>query len=512
MDSLQQSRRKYQEKNAWLSNVEQQQNETDTEFGYRHMNTRMLELERRYVGEFDWKDRQKEHLDRKRQIEAQWHENTGDAAQQLEARAKEGFNKKEPEYYENYDLKDLEVLIKNSDRGGNSDEYNNVATDLEIYNTCAKDGNPGDLVELRQNLLDSCKRYLETRKNPFTTKGKVRKAIITQIAQKISEKMQEEGETLDFSKEGLIQACTQKFNEFNAEQPVSIEKLRLALKSHMDLLQAVSKGLITVTKEEMQTVDANFATLMQVIKEQPVDGDQSNSMSTRFFNVLGWAANTPEIVSDSEITMRAFESPVPAVMYHCINTVGANTDAMTETRQLYGQEGQRQFYSNGMYGKGTYMGALKVHMDEDNLGEPVHEGKTEDDVQQHLWSSYGNKPGAVQVKMCLNGNAKVIGSADVTKMARDYIQQFFPNLYSQISESRFAGNQGNTSARFGSQELSMFAALLGYNTIKGAMGTMDGSIDYFVTFDRGALCISNLYSINHDGFGNGEPDIQGIND
>ena len=36
----------------------------------------------------------------------------------------------------------------------------------------------------------------------------------------------------------------------------------------------------------------------------------------------------------------------------------------------------------------------------------------------------------------------------------------------------------------------MYAAFFGYNTINAGQGTSDGTVDYYVTFDRKALTIS----------------------
>ena len=47
-------------------------------------------------------------------------------------------SRRQKEHYSGFSLQELEIVIKNNKYGSNSDLYNDVATDLELFNTLVK--------------------------------------------------------------------------------------------------------------------------------------------------------------------------------------------------------------------------------------------------------------------------------------------------------------------------------------------------------------------------------------
>jgi hypothetical protein len=142
-------------------------------------------------------------------------------------------------------------------------------------------------------------------------------------------------------------------------------------------------------------------------------------------------------------------------------------------KQLLGKgKNSRQFYSDGMFGRGTY---LAVASDK--------KGASEEKTSEHCWK-YGPNIGAVQLRITLNGNARIVRHRDLDKELSAKLFEKFPKLTRVI-------NQGGTQfrKRDGNENLTMFAAFLGYNTIDCGPGNNEGTIDYFVTCDRKAITV-----------------------
>lgn len=111
-----------------------QKSVSKTDLAYRFMNTRFLDLEKSQSTEKEWSDKLREYRQTKKRIEKQWHQNTLTDTAKLSFFGDAEHSNKEKEYYSTFTLEQMEVLIKNHERGGNSDEYNDVVTDLELYN------------------------------------------------------------------------------------------------------------------------------------------------------------------------------------------------------------------------------------------------------------------------------------------------------------------------------------------------------------------------------------------
>ena len=169
--------------NVYELNVNKAQEEA-TELSYRNMDLWFLDMEQTVYDPGEWATRKSAHLQRKKQIESAWHSKTAKRKKELDKAGKKEFSDKEKGYYDTFTLKDMEIFLKNSDMGGNSDEFNSVATDLELYNVVKENGEANEAATLLARIKESCDRYISTRK-PLTSKGKRRKAMIQQVAVQI---------------------------------------------------------------------------------------------------------------------------------------------------------------------------------------------------------------------------------------------------------------------------------------------------------------------------------------
>ena len=444
--------------------VQAQDTMSQTELGYRHMNTRFFAFEQGQMDKSQWADKKKEHEQQKKQIEARWHQNTAAETQNLAGFADKTHSNKEPEYYANYTLEQLEILIKNNDRGGNSEEYNDVATDLELYNAVVKkkdEMDPQEQEALLLNLVKSSDKYI-TKKTPHFSSGKIRKALITQINRKA------------------------KAEHERVDAMITREKL----KEGYEKVTGVLQGQLEMDDKTRSALDEQMAGLVQKVATHEVDKDQSPCLTTRFFNALGWTSKKPVLTDDKGLAEAKEKSPIKHYMYTSINTltdrggkpIGA-PDALPMAKQLMGKS--RHYLSDGLFGKGTY---LAYATEKPESTEAVASGAS--------WT-YGRKKGAVQLAMCLNEHAKTITEQEIRDRAKE-IQTKFPKLYQMIidSEKHFK-SYGSGSSQL-EEGMSIFAALLGKNAIVGIPATLhEGRCEYAVAIDRSALTMSTVVSIRN---------------
>ena len=436
-----------------------QDSETESMLGYRHLNSRFMDLEQKELGKSEWETKRKEHKQKKKEIESFWHKKLDtDAASMLDA-VESKHSSKEPEYYQSFDLDQLEVLLKSNDRGGNSDEYNSVATDLELFNLVKKKSEVSwdEKERLILNLQKSANYYIE-KKNPHFSSGKIRKAMITQIAKKTVEELK------------II----------NREQ----------LKADYSKVTQIMNGELVLSDTEREAFDRKMQRLVNRIQNDPVDANQSRCLTTRFFNVIGWTSREPELTDEAGMTEAVSKSAIKHPIFHCINTLKDPTgkltapDAVPQGEQLLGKS--RHYLSDGIFGKGTYLAY--------NSGK---EGVTDEMASSEAWG-YGSDVGSVQVTMCLNEHAKIIDETDLRAKIAE-LKDKFPKLYSAITmlEQNFK-RFGMTSEE---QGFSIFAALLGYNVINthAGVGKKEGEkefdIRYAVAIDRSALTMLSTVGI-----------------
>ncbi len=455
-----------------ISSQRQMEQEDGTELGYRYVNTRFLNMEKDATEATQWAKKAEAHMARKNNLEAAWHANTTEKVADLEKKATSR-NKKDKAYYQAFSLKELEIFLKNSDRGGNSETYNNVVTDLELYNRLSEQVNPNESYTLLTRLADSCRIYMREHNKIFmwTSKGKIRKAMISQLTDKVNVLLNER-------RTELVTGTENSYANFSKDK--SAENVNSAVKAHFNRICQHLQGNLTMNEDEVKQVDVHMAEVYEKLKDQKVDENQSDTVPTKFFNAIGWAANKP-LLTDM-IMDETERSPLKRNAYHAIQPLSENTDATGPARQLAGTaKGDcRQFYSDGMYGRGTY---LAVRSDK--------EGASDDQTIKHDWS-YGDKKGGVMVTMCLNENSRIIGYFDLEKLINGTFSKQFPKLYEKIKTV----HTGEKRKRTGSEFLTILAAFFGYNTIKGHSGSADGLTDYYVTTDRRAMTIFTIAQEN----------------
>ena len=443
----------------------EQGNEEENKLAYGELNTRFLDMERQYMKEDEFQKKKDSYKETKKNIEEMWHKNTSVKVKDLEKSVKKG-NKKEKEYYSVFSLEQLELFIKNSDRGGNSTEYNNVATDLELYNRVARLGDVNESLTLLNRLKESCNTYLtDRRKKHRSTKGKIRRAIIEQISDKVNAILDENFTRIKTSAKKGAEAFSQEKTE---------ETVNTACKTHYDMIYHHLNGNLKLDDKEISNLDTDMEAILKSVKSQKVDDNQSNTMASKFFNAIGWAEHKPKIVNDIDEEVLK-KSPLKKTMYHTIDTLPNQTDAVEQAKQLAGLlEGKnRHYYSDGVSGRGTY---LAVRSDKNTVSDM----RTSD----HCWT-YGENIGSVQLTLTLNENARVISHSELKDLIDKKLKEKFPKVYKFISKSITPFR-----TRPGEEYFTMFAALFGYNTVQCTGGALNGGIDYFVTCDRKALSIS----------------------
>ncbi len=217
--------------------------ENNTDLGYRTLNTRFLKMEEKILNKSDLQIKKEAHEQLKKDLEAAWQTNTAQKVAELETQAGHHISNKKKAYYERFSLQEMEAFIKNSERGGNSNEYNDVATDLELYNrvmTSSTDSNEG--LTLLFRIQESCKEYLRTRKHPLSGTGRIRKAIIGAISDKVKAKLDQAQDDIKTSVQNTYTAFSKDRNDDpNGEiDETRQEHIEAAIKAHFDLIYHLS--------------------------------------------------------------------------------------------------------------------------------------------------------------------------------------------------------------------------------------------------------------------------------
>lgn len=460
-----------------VSNRNLQKN--DTVLGYRDMHTRFLnaEIEQLSKENADIEKVKDAHKQRKLAIESAWHKNTTESVKDLKKRAPKKGSEKEAKYYASYSMKDLEVFLKNNDRGGNSDEYNAVATDLELYNRVMDSSDAVEGMGLLKHLKESCDNYLSTRKSPISSKGKIRKAIITSLSEKVNVELERQRDEYQNMQKNSLAAMKEEANP---------ENVKAAFKSSYNMIYQTLNGNIELTDEERMKLDSDTEDILKELKKQEVDQNQSKALCTKFFNALGWSKNDPRIVKDEEFEGKEMKnSPHKKLCYHSIgpldkydaegNVIGKEKDAIPQAKQLAGfaKEGTGVYYGIGRIGKGVYTAARNNDPD------------AKDAEAKHNSWTYGKEKGSVMFTMLLNEHARITTETDMMSISNT-IRKKFPKIHNFISR--------NEHGRF-LDYLTMFAAYMGYNTIIGE-GTHH--VEYITTSDRKALTMQDNIEVRTD--------------
>lgn len=452
--------------------------ESQTEFGYRDMNRRYLMAHKEQLKlskKGNISSKMAEHEARKKDLEAAWIKNTATRAEDIK-KGGVGNDAKDVRFYANFDLKQMEVLLKNNDRGGNSDEYNSVVTDLELLNTLDTMVDEKEKITLLERIDESCSYYLR-KKNPTFTSGKIRKAMIAHISTKVSAELalmrDERDQKSKEAKERLLGSAGEAYENYQSNKS-DYDALRNALESYRNLMNGYLNEEFELTDKEKKSIDDHMAEILDKVGQQEVSPEQSDNLVTKYFNVLGWTDNKPKLVDNKELEDGGEElknSPLKKRMYHTIKPIPGQEDASSLAKQLAGENknGSRHFLSSGDIGKGTYFATS-----DETTGCDDAKASTES------WL-YGLKKGSVQVTVVLNGNAKIIGARQVNDAFKK-LQREFPELAEKIRRGREIKDYG------GNGFLTMVASMMGYNTIKGGEGRLGSR--YWVVCDRKAMTIS----------------------
>ncbi len=460
----------------------------DYSLGYRFLNQRVLNMEKTIVGEKGVEQTLKAELAvkaqnysaKKKSIEDYWHKNTATRMAALNKKAPQNASSKTREYYKGFSLQEMEDFIKNSDRGGNSLEYNSVATDLELFNriTQMKPQDANEEFTQLKRLQESCDHYLKTRrKSPWGPSGKRRRAMIEHISEKVDLEIYSRTKS-------VLDAASESYQSY--EKAETVENAQKACKAHYDLMYHFIKGNITSDDEKTEeqkknkdvkgmtysTLDNRMAAILKTLYEKNggYDDNQSPVLCTKFFNAIGWADHKPKVEEGEWKWLK--KSPLKnRLAYHCISPVNEETEGVKMAKQLMGDG--KQYYSDGMIGRGTYLG---VTTDDKT--------KTCDYTKKHIWENYGKKNGSVQLSMCFNENMRKIKSSDLKKKIAEKMEGKFGKTVDYINRT-----VSSQRARTGEENLSILAAILGYNTIEGSNLVFEKQYNYFVTFDRKALTV-----------------------
>ncbi len=436
------------------------------DLAYRDLNTRFSDWEKMEYKDAELSARLKQHQENKLKIEEAWHQDTAEKAEELTKRENKA-KKTEAAFYSGFTLAEMETLVKNSNRGGNSFEYNNVATDLELYNRIRGNGEEGEELTLLKNLKESSAFYLKTKsKSPWTTKGKVRRAMIQRIYDEASKTLEDQLKSIREAREESLKKMRREVVDQNVNE---------AFKAHFDMMQQVISGNMELSEEELKKLDTDMEEVLNKLKDVKIDEEsQSDTLSTRFFNALGWSSNPPRVVKDNDLEKGGKEekkSPLKKKMYHAMVPLPGHEDAVDLAKQLAGtsEKNNRLYYGLGRFGKGIYTSTRS-------------DNKEALDYHAYINSwSYGYKKGSTMMTMMLNEHARITTTPYVKhKMAE--IEKLFGKSFRILRNSDGASKGGHEDY------LTMFAALLGYNTIHGDSG-FDNE-DYYTTSNRKALSIS----------------------
>lgn len=205
---------------------------------------------------------------------------------------------------------------------------------------------------------------------------------------------------------------------------------------------------------------------LQSVKSEVVDDRQQNDDISRFFNQIGWAERTPEVLDENTFQQVYQAAGKPQMMYHSDDPIGTKgqpgyiggrefiSQYMGNSKDAAGNT-RRQYYSNGIYGNGTYYATT--------AGESAYYGKS-------------------QFHGFLNSNAKTISISSLNAKINAYCNKYpaFKSVYDKITGG-YSGSDTNDSQA----SVSVMAAMMGYNVIHNGHG-------YYAVLDRSVTTVSSL--------------------
>ena len=463
----------------------------DSKLAYSLLNTRFLNMEKNEESENttdEFMKKRSEHDAVQRSIEDEWHKKTAASVKEL-AKDNHG-DVRTKSYYRNYTLNQLEIFLKNNTRSKNSDKYNDVVTDLEVFNRVMSNANDKDYftegITLLKRLRESCSAYLEKRRSIFKS-GRSRRAIIAQIMDKANE----------YWNNRVVEYKNSVMNRMDETiDGISVEDLNSLCQMDHNIIYNYLNGNIELTNEEVKKVDEHMASVMRKINNGKVDDNQSPCFTSKYFNAIGWSERKPQVANEGVFNRTVNNSPLKNFInkgYHTIDAQNGSPGAVFGRQFLGYGKNSRQYYSDGMYGKGTYQAYTSKGVDDKR-------------AEDNSWE-YGKSHGAVQFQLALNGNARTVRSQALGEM----IEKKFASRFEKVDEflKDKSHHWGTRLKVVGADNYSVYASLFGFNTIicqDGAGSYIPKNnlkeIVYVVTFDRSALNIREVYQVRNVGEGN----------
>lgn len=187
------------------------------------------------------------------------------------------------------------------------------------------------------------------------------------------------------------------------------------------------------------------------------DNRQQNTDTQRFFNYIGWAAETPEVLTETQYQQALQQAGNPTQIYHTdapYGGVGARQFAAQYMGNGYNFSGEqyRHFLSGGIHGDGTYFARSASNS-----------------------ASYGTS----QFRGFLNRNAKVINEHTLDSRYQQDAKKYpaLARVLSRMSSGYGGGWDGVKS---------VYAAMLGYNVIDAPHHA-----GYLAVLNRSATTVSS---------------------
>lgn len=208
-----------------------------------------------------------------------------------------------------------------------------------------------------------------------------------------------------------------------------------------------------------QADDAAADAMLAQWRAEALDTDnrQQDTDTQRFFNYIGWAAETPEVLTETQYQQAYQQAGSPTQIYHSdqpFNGVGARQFAAQYMGNGFAFNGDqyRHFLSGGIHGDGTYFAR--------SASESAYYGPS-------------------QFRGFLNSEARVISEAKLDSEWQKYSRQY-PALRHVMNQLSTGYGNGYDGAR------SVFAAMLGYNVIDAQYHS-----GYMAVLNRKATTISS---------------------
>ncbi len=476
------------------------QEEEKTTMGYGDLNRRVRNEEYNELKPEVLQQKKKEYEVKKASIEKLWVENTTEKVKALKKKGdKSKGSNTDVNYYDSFSLEELEVFLKHSERASNSEEYNDVVTDLEVYNRVkeSEGEDANELMTLLRHLTESCNTYLNGKKKwPWSKTGRIRKAIITNLRNRVVLDLKARKDAAKERQKKAYSALTEKQNEGT----VTEEVVTGAFKAQMNIVYQVLNGNILLKKEELAQLDTQMVSILKAVKQNVgVDSEQSNTMSSRFFNALGWSSNPPKLVSEEDFrndgpVMKT--SPLKKIMYHSMKDYKKDGKVVLSAKDMAAQlagvaeKNNRLYYGVGRIGKGVYTAVrsdAKGVKNQEDL-DSQEKSKMDKIAANNSWA-YGDEEGSTMMQMVLNEHARIIYRDDLVKEVEKASKS---GMFKETFE--FLRSSEPSTGNCGFEEfLTMTAALFGYNTIRGESGFK--GVDYYTTSDRKAFSINSTVEV-----------------